>query len=482
MNEKEKPLFLSKNKKIQLIKNISVNLKCIKAQRIKLDNKINQNISKKNKKKEELYKNKLNNKKIHKNINIIDIKKIPAANRMNQKRCKSTKSLSVNNSNKSYIKHAFIIKRNEKSLNNNKSYGKTTVNTKHKKNDYFKKINLKKANNNNVILSKNNNINNLSPINRPKKIIQNNAEINQNNPMELTFGSSSFMSNNVQTETNETDKDKVSIKSNNKIKKKNNSFFVLNSKKNFKDNNLINTNNNNNNIIGPNKIVKLNKKLILKQSWKIKPSHIKYRPMRALNSKDQEKYKEDKNNKSAFIIHNYNTKTKFNNNDIIITNNCNSNANTSTNKNNVSSIKNKKCTIKENKNIIRNTKKIIQEKKLKSKFITFYKKSLLRNKIFKMKKENNKKSYDNKKILFNNYSLNDSSFYENNKFKNNITQINNNKFNETCECIIKINKSVDKSNGKFKLIIKRANKVIRRMPKSTPKLLLTHPSFKNLFF
>ena len=100
-----------------------------------------------------------------------------------------------------------------------------------------------------------------------------------------------------------------------------------------------------------------------------------------------------------------------------------------------------------------------------------------------MKKENNKKnSYDNKKILYNNYSLNDSSFYENNKFKNNITQINNNKFNETCECIIKINKSVDKSNGKFKLIIKRANKVIRRMPKSTPKLLLTHPSFKNLFF
>ena len=482
MNEKEKPLFLSKNKKIQLIKNISVNLKCIKAQRIKLDNKINQNISKKNVKKEELYKNTLNNQKIHKNINILDIKKIPAANRKIQKRCKSTKSLSVNNSNKSYIKHTFIIKRNEKSLNNNKSYGKTTVNTKHKKNDYFRKINLKKTNNNKVILSKNNNSNNLSPINRPKKIIQNNAEINQNNPMELTFGSSSFMSNNVQTETNETDKDKVSIKSNNKIKKKNNSFFVINSKKNFKDKNLINTNNNNN--IGPNKIVKLNKKLILKQSWKIKPSHIQYRPMKALNSKDKEKYKEDKNNKSAFIIHNYSTKTKFSgDNDIIITNNCNSNANTSTNKNNASSIKNKKCTIKENKNIIRNTKKIIQEKKLKSKFITFYKKNLLRNKIFKMKKENNKKnSYDNKKILYNNYSLNDSSFYENNKFKNNITQINNNKFNETCECIIKINKSVDKSNGKFKLIIKRANKVIRRMPKSTPKLLLTHPSFKNLFF
>lgn len=307
MNAKEKPIFLSKNKKIQLIKNISVNLKCIKAQKIKLDNKMNQNLSKKNVKNEEFSKN----KKIYKNINIIDIKKIPAANRMNQKRCKSTKSLSVNNSNKSYIKHAFIIKRNEKSLKNNKSYVKTTVNTiKHKKNDYFKKINLKKKSNN-AILS-NNNINNLSPINRPKKIIQNNAEITQNNPMELTFGSSSFMSNNLQTETNETDKDKekVSIKVNNKIKKKNNSFFVLNSKKNFRDKNSINANANNNNI-GPNKIVKLNKKLILKQSWKIKPSHIKFRPARSLNNKDKEKYKEDKNNKSAFIIHNYNTKTKF---------------------------------------------------------------------------------------------------------------------------------------------------------------------------
>lgn len=479
MKVKENPIFLSKNKKIQLIKNISVNLKCIKSQKIKLDNKMNQNLSNKNNNNNDLNKKTLNNNKIQKNVNIINIKKLPTTNKMNnQKRCKSTKSLSVNNSNKSYIKHNFIIKRNEKSLKSNKSYIKTTTNTKHKKNEFYKKINLTKINNN-VILIKNNNINNLSPINRPKKLIQNNAEINQNNPMELTFGSSSFMSNNLQTETNETDKDKVSIKVNNKIKKKNNSFFVsINSKKDLKDKNVTNINNN----IRPNKILKLNKKLILKQSWKIRPTHIKYKPSKSVHNKEKEneKNKEDRNNKSAFIIHNYSTKSKYNNNKNNTMNN--THIDTNNNKNNISSIKNKKNSIKENKNI-RNSKLVLQEKKLKSKFITFYKKNLLRNKIFKMKKEvKSKNNYENKKILIKNYSLNDSSFYENNRFKSNITQINNNKFSETNECIIKINKSVDKSNGKFKLIIKRANKVIKRMPKSTPKLLLTHPSFKNLFF
>ena len=75
--------------------------------------------------------------------------------------------------------------------------------------------------------------------------------------------------------------------------------------------------------------------------------------------------------------------------------------------------------------------------------------------------------------------LNTSSFYE----KNRINKSNNkDKLNETKECIIKINKSIDKENGKYKLIIKRTNKVIKRMPKSTPKLLLTHPSFKKLFY
>ena len=73
--------------------------------------------------------------------------------------------------------------------------------------------------------------------------------------------------------------------------------------------------------------------------------------------------------------------------------------------------------------------------------------------------------------------LNTSSFYEKNRINK---SSNKDKLNETKECIIKINKSIDKENGKYKLIIKRTNKVIKRMPKSTQKLLLTHPSFQKL--
>ena len=88
-----------------------------------------------------------------------------------------------------------------------------------------------------------------------------------------------------------------------------------------------------------------------------------------------------------------------------------------------------------------------------------------------------------KNIIIKNYSLNNSSFYKINIInKRELSQKNNDKMDESKECIIKINKSVDKDKGKYKLIIKRTNKVIKRMPKSTPKLLLTHPSFKNLFF
>lgn len=47
MKTKEKSIFLFKDKKIQLFKNINVNLKCVKAQKIKLDIKINQNITNK---------------------------------------------------------------------------------------------------------------------------------------------------------------------------------------------------------------------------------------------------------------------------------------------------------------------------------------------------------------------------------------------------------------------------------------------------
>ena len=41
MKVKENSILLPKTKKIQLIKNININLKCIKAQKIKLNNKLN---------------------------------------------------------------------------------------------------------------------------------------------------------------------------------------------------------------------------------------------------------------------------------------------------------------------------------------------------------------------------------------------------------------------------------------------------------
>lgn len=148
----------------------------------------------------------------------------------------------MNNSNKSNLKRNFIIKRNSKNLINNITYKNSSKNRS--KSEYYKKINIVTNNNssNKTKKSKNNsNSHKLSPISRPIKLIRNNAPINQSNPMELTFGSSSFMSNNLQTETNETDKDKDkdkeknTIKIKNKFRKRNNSFMkTINSKKNLK--------------------------------------------------------------------------------------------------------------------------------------------------------------------------------------------------------------------------------------------------------
>ena len=481
MKSKEKPIFLSKAKKIDIIKNISVNLKCIKSQKIKLNNKINQNI--KNKKLDSNFvipNNILNKTNINDNkekiINIINIEKKQYTKKNNQKRSKSTKSFSVNNSNKSNIKRNFVIKKSSKNAVKNKSNNsKTTNNTRNKKREFYKKININISKNNSNKKRRNTtSINKLSPINHQKKLIQNNAEITPNNPMELTFGSSSFISNNIQTETNETENRKISIQEKTK-KKKNNSFIKTFNSKNFK-----NKKNANIGKIKPNKIVKLNKKLLLKPSWKIKPSLIRYKPLQSNYNKEKEKEKEksrdNKTNKSAFIIENYNKKNRYSNNVNIDRN--------FYNLTNITDIHNSKSFIKDNKSINRNKKSNSRGKSLKLKYTTFYNKNLLRNKLFKKKKENgNKNNFEPKNIIIKNYSLNNSSFYKINIINNReLSHKNKDKMDETKECIIKINKSVDKEKGKYKLIIKRTNKVIKRMPKSTPKLLLTHPSFKNLFF
>lgn len=488
MKSNENPIFLSKAKKIDLIKNICVNLKCIKQQKLKLNTKLNQNI--KNKKLDSNYiltnnniskKNNINNN-TDKYINIINIKKISNPNKTNQKRSKSSKSFSVNNSNKPNFKHNFLIKRNTKNFITNKSSNKTsktTNNTINKKAEFYKKINISKNTYNNKI--RKSALNKLSPINRPKKLIKNNAEITQNNPMELTFGSSSFMSNNVQTETNETDNIKTSIQIKNR-KNKNHSFIsTINPKKEIKIRKNYNIRN-----IKPNKIVKLNKKLLLKPTWKIKPNHIMYKPLNSYYNKDKEKEKEDskedKNNKSAFIIENYNKKRKYNNNI-----HKNLEKKNFFNLNNITDIPINKSFIKDNKSNNRNKKSNNYSKNMKSKNVAFYNKNLLRNKLFKIKSDNGgKNNCDTNKIIIKNYSLNNSSFYKINIINNNrqirYRDISKKSIDETKECVLKINKSVDKEKGKYKLIIKRTNKVINRMPKSTPKLLLTHPSFKNLFF
>ena len=477
MKTKEKPIFLLKNKKIQLFKNINVNLKYVNTQKIKLDIKINQNITNEilNTNPTTIYNNTnktIINNNLNKSSNKINAEKLPQAKKVNYKRSKSTKSFSMNNSNKSNLKRNFIIKRNSKKIINNITYKNSSKKNK-SKGEYYKKIIVTNNNSNKKIRknTKSSKSNKLSPNNRPIKLICNNTPINQNNPLELTFGSTSFMSNNIQTETNETDKDKEksTIKVNNKLRRKNNSFMKsINFKNEFKDKNKLN--------IKQRKIVKLNKKLILRPTWKIrtnqkisKPSKSFYKP---------EKNKEDKLNRSAFIIENYNKKAKYNKSlDKTIYNK----------NNNITFINDNKSLIKDFNNKKLNYQDKEKERNLNYKYIAFYKRNLLRNKIFNKRNDKEieeKNIYGIRQSNIKSNSFNRTSTFDNNLKINNKNRININKLDESKECIIKINKSVDKENGKFKLIIKRtvADKCLRKMPKSTPKLLLTHPSFKKLFF
>ena len=262
MKKKEKPIFLTNNKNMQLFKNISVNLNCPKAQKIKLDIKINQNITNKilniNPTTKYNHSNKIIiNNNFRKNVKVINIKKITPKNKSNYKRSKSTKSFSMNNSNKSNLKRNIIRQKNSKKSVNDKTYKNSSKNNK-SKSEFYKKINIMSNIKNRSKSWKNNiNINShkLSTINRPIKLVRNNKLINHSNPMELTFGSSSYISNNMQTETNETDKDKdkISIKIKNKFQRKNSFIKQINLKNDFKDKNDLN--------IKSNKILKLNKKL-----------------------------------------------------------------------------------------------------------------------------------------------------------------------------------------------------------------------------
>ncbi len=479
MNTKEKPIFLLKNKKIQLFKNINVNLKYVNTQKIKLDIKINQNITNEilNTNPTTIYNNTnktIINNNFNKSSNIINAKKLPQTKKVNNKRSKSTKSFSMNNSNKSNLKRNFIMKRNSKKIINNITYKNSSKKNK-SKGDYYKKIVVSNNNSSKKIRknTKNSKSNKLSPNNRPIKLICNNTPINQNNPLELTFGSTSFMSNNMQTEINETDKDKEksTIKVNNILRRKNNSFMKsINFKKEFKDKNNLN--------IKKSKIVKLNKKLILRPNWKIRTNHKISKPSKSFYNKESEKIKEDKLNRSAFIIENYNKKAKYNKSiDKTIYNK----------NNNITYINDNKSLTKDFNNKKLNYQDKEKERNLNNKFIAFYKRNLLRNKIFNKKNDKEKESkniYRIRKTNIKSNSFNRTSIYDNNLKYNNKNRKNINKLDESKECIIKINKSVDKENGKFKLIIKRtvADKCLRKMPKSTPKLLLTHPSFKKLFF
>jgi len=119
MKKKEKPIFLSKNKKIQLFKSINVNLKCVKAQKIKLDIKINQKITNKILNSNPPITNNntiktITNNNFQKTVNIINAKKLPPTNKANNKRSQSTKYFSMNNSNKSNLKQILLLKEIQK--------------------------------------------------------------------------------------------------------------------------------------------------------------------------------------------------------------------------------------------------------------------------------------------------------------------------------------------------------------------------------
>ena len=94
---------------------------------------------------------------------------------------------------------------------------------------------------------------------------------------------------------------------------------------------------------------------------------------------------------------------------------------------------------------------------------------MIKNKILKNRNEKEKLRNSNKRSC----TTKNSAVLQKNTLKK-IKSCNNKEY------IIKISIN-DKENGKYKLIIKRTNKYLKRMPKSTPKLFLAHPSLKNLF-
>ena len=265
---------------------------------------------------------------------------------------------------------------------------------------------------NNFRYNKNNNKN--DKINNSKTSI-----IFQNNPLELTFGNSSFMSN-IQTETNN---DFVKNKNN-----KNKTFFKsINTnihKKEKKD------------FIRHNKITKLKKKLLFNPNWKIK-----------------QESKNKNNNKSEIIIHNYKTKNKYE-----IINNHYTNININYREKNYHSV-----------NISNELRKNNKKIKIRKEREKINKNNMIKNKI--LKNRNEKEKFRKTKIRSS--TTKNSAVLQKNTLKK--IKSSNNK-----EYMIKININ-DKENGIYKLIIKRTSKYLKRMPRSTPKLFLAHPSLKNLF-
>ena len=392
---KEKSLIFSQIKKIQLLKNIYVNLKCIKSK----DNiQIN-----KNNKKEKLSPYSHKTYKIKKEKKEKDGKNM-LKNKYNKQKSKTKKNFYSNSNNNSIKKYnSFYKKRNIKNEIKSISHTQSTINNissyinKNKNNNRNKKA---RRNQNNLLISESN--------------------IIQNNPLELTFGSSSFKSN-IKTETNEIELEK----NNNNINiNMNKSLFVtINNKKIIKDKK---------NIIKHNKITRLKKKLFFDPHWKI-----------------GQKYNHPQNKKNEIIIQNYNAKNKY---DFI--NNHYTNININYREKNYHSV-----------NISNELRKNNKKIKIKNEKIISNKSNVLKNKILKNRNEKEK--------IFKNYTTKNSAIHE----KNTLKKI---KSSNSKEYVIKININ-DKGNGRYKLIIQRTKNYIRRMPKSAPKLFLAHPSLKNLF-
>ena len=383
---KENSLLFAKSKKIEILKNIYINLKCIKT---KEDNKKRSNYKK-------------DRYQTNKNSFVEKMKK---------------KKDEKNNKNKTY-----------KSKSKKNFYSNSNNNSMKKCNTYFRNRKIKKSSNNihsqsitnNMSKSQNNIIHkkltrNNNNSSKTKKVSVNDNKIYQKDPLELTFGNSSFMSN-IQTEANNIEK------TNNKNKNK--TFLVsINNNKNIKGKKEF---------IRHNKIMKLKRKIFFDPNWKIK-------------QKD--------NNKSEIIIKNYKTKKKYE-----FINNHYTNININYREKNYHSVNISNEIRKNNRKIkIRNNNERINN-------------NLIKNKI--LKNRNEKEKYKNE--IRKNHTTKNSAIGKKNALKK-IKSCNNNK-----EYIIRININ-DKENGRYKLIIKRTNNYKKRMPKSTPKLFLAHPSLKNLF-